>query len=101
MTSRRRTLGNQNFRGDPYIIHAYYVHYKNCSAQISSILTLSVFMKHVFDADCFSDTCRREALRRWKSKQGLRATYGHLLELCVKAGHSECAKAVCQVLRDR
>ena len=45
--------------------------------------------------------CRREALRRWKSKQGLRATYGNLLELCVNAGHSMCAEAVCQVLRNR
>ncbi len=42
---------------------------------------------------------RREALRRWKGKRGLRATYGNLLELFVKAGHTQCAEAVCEVIR--
>ena len=47
--------------------------------------------------------CRREALRRWKSKQGLkiRATYGNLLELFAKAGHTQCAKALCDTLGKR
>ncbi len=38
--------------------------------------------------------CRREALRRWKSKQAHKATYGNLLELFVKARHTQCAEAV-------
>ena len=42
---------------------------------------------------------RREALGMWRSKQGLRATYGNLLEIFVKAGHSQCAEAVCEVLK--
>ncbi len=42
--------------------------------------------------------CRREALRRWKTRQGPRATYRNLLELFVKAGHPE---AVCKVLRNK
>ena len=45
--------------------------------------------------------CRREALRRWKSKQAHKATYGNLLELFVKAGHTQCAEAVCEVLRKK
>jgi hypothetical protein len=45
--------------------------------------------------------CRREALRRWKSKQGLRATYGNLLELFVEAGHTQCAEAICEVIRGK
>ena len=44
---------------------------------------------------------RREALRRWQTKQGLRATYGNLLELFVNAGHTQCAEAVCEVLRKK
>ena len=34
-------------------------------------------------------------------KQGLRATYGNLLELFVNAGHTQCAEAVCEVLRKK
>ena len=45
--------------------------------------------------------CRREALRRWKSKQAHKATYGNLLELFVKAGHTQCTEAVCEVLRKK
>ena len=37
----------------------------------------------------------------WKIKQGPKATYGNLLELCVKAGHMQCAEAVCEVLRKK
>ena len=44
---------------------------------------------------------RREALSRWKRKQGLAATYGNLLELFVKAGHTQCAEALCEVLRKK
>ena len=44
---------------------------------------------------------RREALRRWKNKQGPRATYGNLLEVFVRAGHTQCAEAVCEVLRKK
>ena len=47
------------------------------------------------------DVRRREALRNWKNSQGLRATYGNLLELFVKAEHSECAKAVREMLRKK
>ena len=44
---------------------------------------------------------RIEALRRWQSKQGIRATYGNLLELFVQAGHTECAEVLCEVLRKK
>ena len=44
---------------------------------------------------------RREALQKWKLKQGLAATYGNLLELFVKAGHTRCAEALCEVLREK
>lgn len=44
---------------------------------------------------------RREALRMWKNYQGPQATYGNLLELFENAGHSECAKAVCKVLKKK
>ncbi len=40
-------------------------------------------------------------MRRWKSNQGLGATYKNLLEVFVKAGHSECAETLCDVLRAR
>ena len=46
-------------------------------------------------------SCRREALSVWKDKQGLEATYGILLELFETAGHSQCAKAVCEVLKKK
>jgi len=45
--------------------------------------------------------CRREALRRWKSNQWLGATYGNLLESFVQASHTQCAEAVCEVLRKK
>ena len=44
-------------------------------------------------------TIRQEALRRWQKKLGLGATYGNLLEVFVQAGHTECAEALCQVLK--
>ena len=43
-------------------------------------------------------TDRKEALRRWKSKLGFKATYGKLLESFEQAGHTQCAEALCQVL---
>ena len=43
-------------------------------------------------------TNRREALRRWKEKHG---TYGNLLKVCVKAGHTRSAEAICEVLRKK
>ena len=46
-------------------------------------------------------TCRREILRRWKSKQGLGATYRNLMEIFEKAGHEQCAKALCDALKKR
>ena len=42
---------------------------------------------------------RKEALRRWQSKLGLEATYGKLLELFEQAGHTQCAEALCEVLK--
>ena len=42
---------------------------------------------------------RQEALRRWQKKLGLGATYRKLLEVFVQAGHTECAEALCQVLK--
>lgn len=42
---------------------------------------------------------RREALKIWKKKLGLRATYKNLLELFVKACHDKCANALCDVLK--
>ena len=34
-------------------------------------------------------------------KHGLDATYANLLELFVDAGHTQCAEAVCEVLRKK
>ena len=42
-------------------------------------------------------TGRQEALRRWKCKQGPKATYGNLLELFLKAGHTKCVQVVSSV----
>ena len=50
------------------------------------------------------DVCvslRREALKRWWNRQRLQATYRNLLQLFVQAGHSPCAKALCEVLRKK
>ena len=44
---------------------------------------------------------RQEALRSWQRNLGLKATYGKLFELFVQAGHSQCAEALCEVLRKR
>ena len=44
---------------------------------------------------------RQEALRRWQRKLGFRGTYRKLLEVFVQAGHTECAEALCEVLRMR
>ena len=35
----------------------------------------------------------------WKNKQGLGATYGNLLDLFAKTERTECAKALCVVLK--
>ena len=40
-------------------------------------------------------------LRKWKSKKGLKATYGNLLELLLKAGHSTCAEVLCKLLKSK
>jgi hypothetical protein len=40
-------------------------------------------------------------LRRWRNDRGPAATYRNLLELFVKAGHAECAEAVCEVLKEK
>ena len=57
---------------------------------------------YAYDSDGVSISyIRREALSRWKRKQGLAATYGNLLELFVKAGHTQCAEALCKVLREK
>ena len=50
---------------------------------------------------CIYVMTRIEALRRWQSKQGIRATYGNLLESFVQAGHTECAEVLCEVLRKK
>ena len=42
---------------------------------------------------------RREALRMWQRKLGSSATYGKLLEVFVQAGHTECAEALCEVIK--
>ena len=44
---------------------------------------------------------RQEALRRWKNKYGFNATYKNLLKVCVEAGHTEGAEAVCEVLKKK
>lgn len=56
---------------------------------------------HYCDDDSYWVPCRREALWRWQNNQGLHATYGNLLELFVKAGHMQCAKAICVVLKKK
>ena len=40
-------------------------------------------------------------LRKWQDKFGLDSTYKCLLEILVKSQHTEGAKAVCRVLRQR
>ena len=42
---------------------------------------------------------RRTALAKWKDCQMHHATYGNLLQVFVDAGHTECAEALCAVLR--
>ena len=44
---------------------------------------------------------RREALRKWKDKRGLVATYGNLMKVCIEAGHSQCAEAMCEILKKK
>ena len=44
---------------------------------------------------------RREVLRKWKSKQGFRATYKRLLETLFDAKHMEGAEAVRDVLKKK
>ena len=51
--------------------------------------------------ECSIKKCRKEVLRRWKSNQGLRATYGNLLKLFMEAGQTQCAEAVCNVVRKK
>lgn len=41
---------------------------------------------------------RREALKIWKNKKGLNATYKSLLKIFVIAEDTECSEAVCEVL---
>ena len=41
------------------------------------------------------------ALQKWKDKQGLRATYRSLLQVCCNAEASDVAEAVCDVLKLR
>jgi len=43
---------------------------------------------------------RQEALRRWRSRLDTAATYGQLLQLSIDAGHTQCAEAVYEVLKD-
>ena len=38
---------------------------------------------------------------KWKNSQMRRATYGNLLQVFVDAGHTEGAKALCEVLRKK
>lgn len=45
--------------------------------------------------------CRRKALKRWKTKKDHLATYGNLLRLCVRAGDTQCANVVCEVLNKK
>ena len=44
---------------------------------------------------------RREVLQRWKSKTGLKATYRHLLQICVAAEYATGAGAICKVLQEK
>ena len=44
---------------------------------------------------------RRKILSTWKEKKGFDATYKNLLELFLKAGHTECAGTICTVLERR
>ena len=47
------------------------------------------------------DLCRRDVLRMWKGKYGFYATYRHLLQVFVEAGHTECANALCELLKKK
>ena len=49
---------------------------------------------------CIRDRYRREALSKWKSGLGSRATYKALIEVFIKAGKADYADAVCGVLRE-
>ena len=42
---------------------------------------------------------RREALKRWRNRCGLHATYGNLLKLCVEAKYTKCAQVICDILK--
>ena len=43
---------------------------------------------------------RREALRKWRDKKGLQATYGNLLEIFETAKH-KCAEVICALLKNK
>ena len=42
-----------------------------------------------------------EAMSKWKTTCGSRATYKHLLETFISVNHTEGAEAVCSVLKRR
>lgn len=47
-----------------------------------------------------SRTCRREALRQWKSGLGKAATYRALIEVFFNSGKVDYADAVCDLFKD-
>ena len=49
----------------------------------------------------YSAIIRQHVLIVWKNRKGLDATYKNLLELFLKAGHTECADTICTVLKRR
>ena len=54
-------------------------------------------MLNVFTVYC----CRRKALQIWKWKQGLRATYRNLLQICCEVQAFDVAHTICVVLKQR
>ena len=44
---------------------------------------------------------RRAVLRKWKEKQGLKATYGNLLRICCEAAVPDVATTICEILKSR
>ena len=40
-------------------------------------------------------------LRKWKEKEGLRATYGNLLRVCCEGGDMSTAQVICDTLREK
>ena len=62
---------------------------------------MSVLVTHIQLLHTVFSFIRRKVLSTWKEKKGFDATYKNLLELFLKADHTECADTICTVLKRR